>query len=212
MKLNSLSQPWQQTKESNNRLNIRANSRFLWMHHPKNWELVSFDEATEKGKKTIHLLLPTFTTLVATDGVNEVRSNGKRPDDSVTRARFYNQGLTILDPIKYDYLVMYPAKNGTYYTDKFEILESIGGTIVKDYDRKGFNQFRRNLMRNKVFDLPHSHFIKLMIVDNRRSIDKYIKDQHIPENAVKLLKHQNIDKSLKIAMRNIERKGYEVYE
>ena len=67
-------------------------------------------------------------------------------------------------------------------------------------------------MKNKVLDLPHAHFIKLMMVDNRRSIDKYIKDQHIPENAVKLLKHQNIDKNLKLAIKNIERKGYEVYE
>ena len=212
MKLNALSQPWQQKRETNNRLNIRANSRFLWMHHPKNWELVSFDEQTEKGKKTVNLLLPSFTSLVATDGVNEVRTNGKRPDDSVARARFQNEGLTILDPIQYDYLVTYPAKSGTYYTDKFEILESIGGTIVKDYDRKAFNNFRRNLMKKKVFKLPHSHFIKLMIVDNRRSIDKYIKDQHIPENAVRLLRHQNIDKNLKFAIKQVERKGYSVYE
>ena len=131
---------------------------------------------------------------------------------SVAKARFSNQGLFILDPLKFDYLVTYPAKGGTYFTDKFEILESIAGTIVKDYDREGFNNFRRDLMKNKVLDLPHAHFIKLMMVDNRRSIDKYIKDQHIPENAVKLLKHQNIDKNLKLAIKNIERKGYEVYE
>ncbi len=212
MKLNSLSQPWQIKKETNSRLNLRANSRFIWMHHPKNWELVSFTEEGEKRSKTIYLLLPVFTTLVTTDGVNEVRSNGKHADDSVAQARYRNAGLTILDPLKYNYLVTYPAKHGTYYTDRFEVLEQVGNVIVKDYDYDAFNVFRRELMKQKVFNLPHQHFIRLMMIDNRRSIDKYIKDQHIPENAVKLTKHQNIDKNLKQAIRNIEKRGYAVYE
>lgn len=211
MKLNSLSQPWQIKKESNSRLNLRSNSRFIWMHHPKNWELVTFIEEGEKKQRMKHLLLPVFTSLVATDGVNEVRNNGKRADDSVAQARFRNEGLTILDPLRFDYLVTYPAATGTYYTDRFEILEQVGNVIVKDYDYEGFNQFRLDLMRNKVFELPHSHFIRLLIIDNKRSIDKYIKDQHIPENAVRLTKHQSIDKNLKSAIRNIEKRGYAVY-
>ena len=84
--------------------------------------------------------------------------------------------------------------------------------IVKDYDYDAYNDFRRELMKQKVFNLPHQHFIRLMMIDNRRSIDKYIKDQHIPENAVKLTKHQNIDKNLKQAIRNIEKRGYAGYE
>ena len=212
MKLNSLSQPWQIKKETNSRLNIRANSRFVWMHHPKNWELVEFIEEGEKRSKRFHLLLPVFTSLVATDGVNEVRSNGKRADDSVAQARYRNAGLTILDPLQFDYLVTYPSKAGTYYTDRFEILEQVGNVIVKDYDYQAFNDFRRDLMKKQVFPLPHNHFIRLMMIDNRRSIDKYIKDQHIPESAVKLTRHQNIDKNLKLAIRNIEKRGYAVYE
>ena len=212
MKLKELSQPWQVQKQVNNRLNIRSNSRFLWMHHPKNWELVAFKEEGEKRSKTVYRLLPVFTSLYATDGVNEVRTNGKNADDSVARARFSNNGMTIIDPIKYNYLVTYPAKGGIYYADRFEILEQIGNTIVKDYDYEGFNEFRRDLMRQKVFNLPHKHFIRLMIIDNKRSIDKYIKDQHIPENAVRLNKHQMIDKNLKNAIKNIEKLGYEVYE
>lgn len=212
MKLNSLSQPWQIKQQTNDRLNLRSNARFLWMHHPKNWELVSFVEEGEKRSKLNYLLLPVFTSLIAADGVNEVRANGKSADDSVAQARYRNAGLTILDPLKYNYLVTYPAKFGTYHTCCFEILEQVGNVIVKDYDYEGFNQFRRKLMQERVFALPHSHFIRLMMIDNRRSIDKYIKDQHIPENAVKLTKHQTIDKNLKLAIKNIEKKGYAVYE
>ena len=212
MKLNSLSQPWQVQKSVNERLPLAPRPRFIWMHHPQNWELVSFREEGEKRAKVNHLLLPMFTTLIARDGVNEVRSAGKTADDSVAKARFMNQGLTILDPLKYNYLVTYPANGGTYHTDRFEILEKIGNVIVKDYDYDAYNEFRRNLMKEKVFDLPHEHFIKLMMIDNRRSIDKYIKDQHIPESAVKLSKYQNIGRNLKTAIQNIKKKGYSVYE
>ena len=212
MKLNTLAQPWQVQKEANTRLNLAPSPRFVWMHHPQNWELISFKQPTEKRTKTIHLLLPVFTTLVITDGVNEVRSNGKRADDSVAKAQYRNRGLKILEPTEFDYLVGYPAKGGTYYTDKFEVLEQVGRVVVKSYDYDSFTTFRRELMKKKVFDLPHPHFIRLMMIDNRRSIDKYIKDQHIPENAVKLAKHQNIDKLLKDSIKNIESKGYSLYE
>ena len=212
MKLNSLRQPWQVRKEESKRLNIAPNSRFLWMHHPKNWELVTFKEEGEKRAKMLHLLLPVFTSLIAVDGINEVRSNGKSADDSVARARFMNQGLTILDPLKHDYLVTYPARGGTYYTDRFEVLELVGDVVVKSYDKDAFNEYRRELMRQQVIDLPHSHFVRLMMIDNRRSIDKYIKDQHIPEHAVKLTRHQNIDRYLKMAIGNVQKKGYGAYE
>ena len=217
MNLNKLSQPWMREREKSDRLNIRANSRFLWMHHPKNWELVTFKQKTvyKEGKSkdvTKHLFLPIFTPLRCVAGVNEVRSNGSFHDDSVAKAKYQNEGLTILDPEKFDYLVTYPAKNGTYYTDRFEILESVGSAIVKDYDREGFNQFRIDLMKNQVLNIPHKHFIRMLLIDNRRSIDKYIKDQHIPEHAVRLKKHQEFDKNVKTALKELEKKGYLVYE
>ena len=203
MSLKQLAQPWSSTVEKSNRLNIPANSRFIWMHHPKNWELVSFKDKKDEDSKTVtkHLFLPVFTPLRCVAGVNEVRPNGRRADDSVARAKFQNQGFTILDPEKYGYLVTYPAMRGVYHTDKFEILEAIGNTIVKDYDRDAMNDFRRELMQNKVLKLPHKHFIRLMLIDNRRSIDKYIKDQHIPETAVKLKRHQDIDRNTKSALK-----------
>jgi len=49
----------------------------------------------------------------------------------------------------------------------------------------GFNEWRRKLMHEGHVPLPHDHFIRLLLTDMNREINKYAKNQHIPRSKEK---------------------------
>ena len=208
MKLSSLSHPWAEVQSAQTRLKMRPNSRFLFMHNPKNWEL----HVTGKGKTQKGILLPSFSVLRLTAGVNLVRANGKKPNPSIAIANMQEKGFTILDPEKHDYLRVYPCTKGQRYEDKFTHFEQVGTSIIRSYDHESYNEFRRMLMLEGHIDLPHEHFITVMILDNQKLIDKYAQLQHNPNHEALYKRAVEKDKFLKQAKQAIKKHGREAYE
>jgi hypothetical protein len=186
------SQPWSNKIKAEERLPIRANSPFHFTHSPRNWERYEFKlQPNDKRKKaeSIHLLLPSFSTLRLTMGVNGVRG-GARPDAGLAISNLKDKGMKILDAADYDYLRMYPARGGSYYSDKWTTVQVLGRDVIFDFNHEGFADFRRKLILDGKIDLPHKHFIQLLKIRKQRAIDRIAQDQHIPERAIQLRARQ----------------------
>jgi len=201
-------QPWTQNKATRKVLPLKRNSRFFFIHNPKNWELYRF----KRGKKTVNCLLPSFSSLRVTAGTNGIRENGAAPDSAVTRTRYNDQGVKVLNPVEHDYLRVYECHKGSYYTDKWTKIEIIGNTPIFSYDHEGFAEFRRNLVLDGHIKLPHEAFMKLMLINTQRLIDKYALDQHIPERAIKLKARQEDFKAIKDFQALLKDQGVKCYD
>lgn len=207
MKLNDLSHPWAEVKSQQKRLKMKPNSRFLYAHNPQNWELV----VQGSGKSRTAYLLPSFSVLRLTAGVNLVRKNGKTVNASVAMAKMQDDGFKILDPTEHDYLRVYPCVRGNRYEDAFTSFEQIGTSIIRSYDHEAYNEFRRMLMMEGHISPPHEHFITIMIMDNQKLIDKYAQLQHNPNHEALYKTAIQKDKDLKLAKQNIKKLGREAY-
>ena len=179
----------------------------MYMHHPKNWTL----HVIKEDKKSKPMFLPEFSVLRLTAGVNLVRRNGNRINSSVAVANLQDEGFTVIDPNKHDYLRVYPCMNGNRYEDAFTKFEQVGGTLIRTYDHDGLIEFKRNLMRTGVIAPPHEHFIKLMILDNQRLIDKYAQLTHNPNHEALYKKAVQKDKDLKQAKQALKKNGVDAY-
>ena len=208
MKLNNLAHPWSAVQSEQRRLKIKKNSSFIYMHNPKNWELVH----VQIDKKTKPVLLPLVSVLRLTAGVNLVRKNGNAVNSSVAIATAVEDGFTIIDPNKYDYIRVYPCLNGNRYEDAFTSFEQLGGSLIRSFDQNAYNDFRCQLMRDGTLNPPHEHFIKLMIQENQKLIDKYSQLQHNPNHEALYHKAVQKDKDLKQAKQALEKHGAKVYE
>jgi len=203
MKLNNLSHPWASVQATQQRLKIKSNSSFLYMHNPKNWEL----KHIKQGKKNKPVLLPQFSVLRFTAGVNLVKNGSS----TLAVANAQEQGFTVIDPNKHDYIRVYPCFNGKRYEDAFTEYEQLGGSLIRSYNHEGFNKFRAELMLKGEISLPHEHFIKLMIQANQKLIDKYSQLQHNPNHEAQYKKAVQKDKDLKQAKADLKEEGAAVY-
>ena len=207
MNFNEYSQPWQRDRDNNFALPLKANNRFLYIHHPNNWELVEFSI----GKKKKFLFLPNMAAQRLTPGVNGVSYDGNRMNEAYLRARYYDEGLTIIDPEKIDYIRVYPAQNGKHYTDRFTTLEQIGSQIIKSFDTKAWNEFRLEMMRETVIAPPHPQILRSVIIDIEKNIERKLNKQHIPEQKDRLTALQAMRKNALTAIEELALKGAEVY-
>ena len=206
-------QPWSNKIKQNEHLPLRGNSAFIFTHSPNNWELYRFTiENEDKRKKATEyaVLLPLFTSLSVTGGVNGVR-DGARPDPSVAVAKATQNGLTVLHPNQYDYLRLYPARTGTYHTDIWTKIEVLGGQCVFEFDHEAFAYWRLELIKNGTIKPPHRHFVQLLQMSRQRSIDRLALDQHIPERALKLKRKQDDMRAIMDFKERLEAVGLEVY-
>ncbi len=208
MKLNNLAHPWSSVQSNQQRLKIKANTSFMYIHSAKNWELVHM----KINKKTSAVFLPKLAVLRLTPGINLVRKNGKSVNSNIAVANLKSQGFETIDPNKYDYLRVYPCLNGKRYEDKFTTFEQLGGSLIRSFDQNSYNEFRCQLMREEHLSLPHEHFIKIMINDNQKLIDKYAQLQHNPNHEALYLKAVSKDKDLKQAKQALKKQGVQVYE
>jgi len=207
MKLNNLSHPWSSVQAEQKRLKIKKNSSFVYMHNPKNWEL----QYIQKGKKRAAVLLPKLSVLRFTAGVNLVRANGKSVNTGVAIANAQDMGFTVIDPNKYDYIRVYPCINGKRYEDAFTEFEQLGGSLIHSFNNDKYNEFRTMLMRDGYLNLPHEHFIKLMIQENSKVLNKYAQLQHNPNHEALYQKALKKDTDLKQALEDLKKEGVEVY-
>jgi hypothetical protein len=166
----------------------------------------------KKDKKTIPRLLPNLGSLKLTPGVNLVRQNGKNVNANIAISDLEDRGFTIIDSNKYDYIRVYPCLNGSRYEDRFTNFEQLGGSLIRSFDHEEFNEFRCMLMREGALDLPHEHFIKIMIQDNQKIIDKYAQSQHNPNHQVLYNNAIQKDKDLKAVKQALKKQGREYYE
>lgn len=204
MDYSNFAQPWQETRDKQTRIPIKANARFFFAHFAENWELVLFETKPEEGKKgrrvEIPLFLPMLSTIPEEAGVNGCRTVGQRLDSSLLKAQMINKGWTIIEANQHDYLRTYPATRGTYYTTRWTTLEKVGSRILHSFSRDEFNEWRRELMDNGSIPLPHPQIVKLQLIDQNREISKLEQNQHIPEIAVKLKsahkRHADIKKGI----------------
>lgn len=208
--INNLAHPWSNEVEQSKTLPLFRNSYFYYMHHPKNWELIYFPSDKSKSKKP--MLIPCFSILNCTAGINNVRVRSSATDTNLAVTNLREQGFTILDPSKHDYLRVFPARNGKYHADKFTSFEAIGESVIQEYDKNSFNEWKRQLMIQQVLKVPHKHFVRFMLVDNQREIDKYTKNQHIPQLKHKLDVVTQYAQDVRLFMKKVEKMGSKAYE
>ena len=217
MDYSNYAQPWQETRDKQTRIPIKANSRFFYAHYPENWELVHFEQThKEEGKKPkkieIPLFLPMLSSIPEEAGVNGCRAVGGRIDSSVLKAQLSNKGWRILEANQHDYIRTYPATRGTYYTSKWVKLEKVGSRILHSFDQDSFNAWRLELMASGAIQMPHPQIIKLKLIDNNRQISSLEQNQHIPEIAARLKAAQKRHTDIKKGIARLERYKSKTYD
>tara|TARA_R100001440_G_scaffold40604_1_gene60351 strand:- start:5782 stop:6423 length:642 start_codon:yes stop_codon:yes gene_type:complete len=211
MDFSNYAQPWQEKKQQQTRIPIKANDRFFFAHFAENWELVTFETTQNKKKVFVPMLLPLLSSIPETAGVNGCRTSGGRIDSSVMKAQMIQAGWNIIEPNQIDYLRTYPAIQGNYYTSKWTKLEKVGSRMISTFNHAEFNEWRRELMETQYISAPHPQIARLLLIDQNREITKLEQNQHIPEIAVRLKSAQNKYNGIKKAISNIEKKGVKAY-
>ncbi len=209
MNFDDYAQPWQKKKKDDFRLPIRSNNPYFYKHHPNNWDLVMM----KKGKKTVPVWLPHVTTHWLTAGVNGAQMRGRGFDDTLVKARLKDEGWNIIENDKHNYIQIYNAVGGKYYSDKFTPLEQIGKRIKRNFrsKQKEFDLFRVHLMETGDIPLPHPMTLHGLVGDCENSIERKINKQHIPEQKKKLELLQKDRELMLLAIQDLETKGIEVY-
>lgn len=208
MKMNKYGHAWSNTIETNKRLRLEIKERFMYFHNPRNWELAEFKD----GKKTYHLLLPVLNQMILEAGVNGVRSFGKSIDYNLAITNLQQDGCTVLDPSKIDYMVAYDVIGGKHYTDKFTIVEEIAGNVILSYNHEAFNDFRRKLIVDGIIDLPHDHFVRLILRRNNSLLNRLSGQLHNPSSKARYEKAELYSKQVKQASDLIKKQGVKAYE
>jgi hypothetical protein len=218
MDFSTLAQPWQQQKAAAQTLPTKRNHSYFFAHNPRNWEFIYFEETQKtEGKRAKKIKkgywLPLLSTIQEHPGVNGVRDGGNgRIDSSITRTKMKDKGWTILSPSDFDYMRIYPALNGKYHSNKFEKLESLAGTLIKEFDHDSFNQWRLELLKSGSIPAPHHSILKRIRLDAAEQINRQMRYQHIPEIKQQIENLQNIISDMDKAIQEIQEKGLEAYE
>ncbi len=216
MDYSNFSQPWEETTTTTTRIPVRANARFFFAHNPENWELKIYRTQVEEGKKKksveIPMLLPVLSSIPETPGVNGTRAVGSRIDSSHMRTILRDQGWSIIDASEHDYLRVYPAHKGNYYTSKWIRLEKIGKRMIEHFDQDGYDEWRRNLMISGVINTPHPQIAQLRLISMNRAMSRLEREQHIPEINSRLKIKQEEHKNTKLAIARVEKLGRLSYE
>ena len=213
MNYQNIAQPWTATGRSpSSRLPTLSNPSFIYMHHPKNWELHIL--TTKNGKKTEKkpIWVPGLTRLKERPGVNNVRGTINRPDSSIARTNFRDKGFTILHPKDHDYLRIYPAQGGNFHTLKWMKLETLAGELIQELNKKEFLEWKISLVQEQIVKLPHKHILKKLRLEQLELIRIHQSKPHLP-HAVEMSKEsQEFLKQMDIATEAIDTEGIKYYE
>lgn len=178
MSYDTIKQPWTPQKNApSKRINKKSNSFWMYMHHPKNWTF----EILKDGKKEKPIFLPKLTRFICKAGVNGVGGTQDNPDTRIARVQFQDQGFTILDPEKFDYLSIYPAIGGSYICNRWTTLENLGGKMLSRHDDVSFANWRKSLVANGTLNPPHYQILELEIRKQQDLITMHDSKPHIPQ-------------------------------
>ena len=170
-------QPWtgRDLPQPENRLNLASNAPFYLMHSPMQWDF-------EGGQ-----WLPAFSTLSERPGVNGVYHTKWGGDSTEARMHFADLGYTILDYKQMGYVARHPCVGGHFYTTIFAEPKQIAGKVFWDHDKEAYNEWRLSLITDGIIDPPDKDVLSLHIDKFRRTVERNLKDQHIPEKKARLI-------------------------
>ena len=213
MDYSNIAQPWAQPSGQAPRLPVRGNFPLFLKHHGKSWR---FEYLTIKGKgkakdKRLGVWLPDIQTEYERPGVNGIRTDGRNIDSSLRQANLNKDGYVVILPHQVDYLRVYPAQGGKYYTTKFFKLENVAGELMKSLDREEWAKFRIKLILDGIIRLPHPTIMERIRIQRARHIDRYVRQQHIPELAGKMKAIQDEVKGMAEAIAAFKEKGRDYY-
>lgn len=215
MNFDNMAQPWNNTAINKTRLPLKANSRFFLAHNPENWELKIFDTMTtiedKKKKISVAILLPSLSSIPETPGVNGTKTIGQHIDSGVMRTALSDNGWTILDASKHDYLRVYPAHKGNYHATRWTSFEKVGKRVIQNFDNDSYDQWRLQLMQKGIISTPHPEIASLKLIKMDRAMARLERDQHIPEVSARLKNKQMEYKQIKSAIARIEQYGVNAY-
>ena len=214
MDYSSIAQPWAQPSGQAPRLPVRSNFPIFLKHHGKSWR---FEYLTIKGKgkakdKKVGVWLPDIQTEYERPGVNGIRTDGRNIDSSLRHANLNRDGFTVILPHQADFLRVYPARGGKYYTTKFFKLENVAGELMKSLDRTGWATFRIELIKDGKIKPPHPTILERIRIQRARHVDRYIRQQHIPELAVKMKAIEAEVKAMAEGIEQIKELGLGYYD
>ena len=163
-------------------INEKPNCPYYLMAHPHCWDLVVSDDGSAEW-------LPQLSKLQEEPGVQGVRAlPGGGADSSMARTDAMDRGFTVL-PRELGYLVRHRTRSGGYhYTGSWVSFKQIANRVIWKPDTEAYNEFRRNLLRERIVDPPDPDILELQREREERRIDRLASQQHIPEQLAKIQK------------------------
>jgi len=215
MNYDNMAQPWSTQAATQTRLPLKSNPRYFLAHNPENWELRLFErtatEETKRKKQLVPVLLPILSSIPEVAGVNGTKQIGSHIDSGIMRTHLMDNGWTILDAGKHDYMRVYPAQKGNYHTSKWISFEKVGRRIIQKFDSDGYDDWRLELMQRGVISPPHPEIASLKLIKMDRAMSRLERDQHIPEVSARLKNKQVQYKQIKAAIQRVEQQGVNAY-
>lgn len=212
MDYTTIAQPWAQPTGQSPTLPVNANQSFFLKHSAKNWRLEPVETGKGKAKKIVWVWLPHIMIEWERAGVNSVRTDGRVIDSSLRQAALTRDGWTLILPHQLDYVRVYPCRGGKYYTTKFFKIENIAGEMVETLDREAWAKFRIQLIADKLINLPHPTILERTRIRRARHIDRYVRQQHIPQLLSKMQSIQKEIENMAAAIATIKTEGIKYYE
>ena len=211
MDYSTFGQPWQKRQVNRTRLPIKGNSMFIYTHYPENWELITMITKKGKTESKKDYWVPVLNCIRLTAGVNGVQMNGRHLDTSVARAQLTEDGHTILEPEEHDYIRVYPAIKGNYYSNRFTKIEQIGKRIIETFNHDDYNLWRIKLVKDGYISIPHPLLLKDVIEQQQKILNRKGNKVHIPEQKRQMdIITQKIE-DMKIAITELEQNGVKCY-
>jgi hypothetical protein len=211
MSYDNISQPWQASKRSvTKRIPKQANSSWRYIHHPTSWSLEYVQDGKKKEKKPIWL--PKFSRLILKPGVNGVSGTEDNPDTRLARLQVTDNGCTIIDPERYDYLRVYPAIGGELTVNKWTKIENLGGRVFMVGDDQAFAEFRRELVADGAIQLPHEQVLFGLMMKQQEIITMHSSKPHIPQAVKDQTKAEQKLADMNKATEAAKKQGVKYYE
>ena len=123
------------------------------------------------------------------------------------RTQIQDAGNTIIDPSKHDYLRVYPAVGGTLTLNKWTKPENLGGRVFMVSDDEGFRDWRKNLVRDEVIDMPNLLVLQAIMRKQQELIIMHNSKPHIPQAQKELTLAEQRYEDMKKAYEAIEKQG-----
>ena len=211
MDYTTIAQPWAQPTGQSPTLPVNANQSFFLKHSAKNWRLEPVETGKGKAKKIVWVWLPHIMIEWERAGVNSVRTDGRVIDSSLRQAALTRDGWTLILPHQLDYVRVYPCRGGKYYTTKFFKIENIAGEMVETLVREAWAKFRIQLIADNFIKLPHPTILERTRIRRARHIDRYVRQQHIPQLLSKMQSIQKEIENMAAAIATIKAEGIKYY-